>query len=35
MNIAREMRGAGIRPAPRRDAMFDVGYFPQNTPPHE
>jgi hypothetical protein len=33
MNIAREMRGVSIRPAPRRDAMFDVGYFPLNTSP--
>jgi hypothetical protein len=26
-------RGASIRPAPRRSAKFDVGYFPPNTPP--
>jgi len=24
--------GASIRPAPRRRAMFDVGYFPPKTP---
>ncbi len=30
-----QRRGASIRPAPRCDAMFDVGYFPPNTPPGE
>ena len=38
LDYARPMNrasGASIRPARRRHAMFDVGYFPPNTPPPE